>query len=116
MLITNFYVCPVCGNIIHAVGEGSFSCCGITLPIQEAEAEDEVHCFCVERVEHEYYVIMQHPMTKIHYISFFAYITPDRVQIVKLYPEQNPEARFFIYGKGMLYAYCNKHGLVKTSV
>jgi len=116
MLRTNFYVCSVCGNVIHAIGEGLFSCCGITLPTQEAEEQDKAHFFCLEQVEHEYYVIMQHPMTKTHYISFFAYITPDRVQIVKLYPEQNPEARFFIYGKGILYAYCNKHGLFKTKV
>ncbi len=113
MLRTNFYVCPVCGNIIHAIGEGVFSCCGITLPIQETEEQDEVHFFCVERMENEYYVNMQHPMNKSHYISFFAYITPDRVQIVKLYPEQNAEARFFIYGKGILLAYCNQHGLFK---
>lgn len=22
-----FYVCPICGNVVHAMGEGSFSCC-----------------------------------------------------------------------------------------
>ena len=32
MLRTKFYVCPVCGNVIHATGEGAFSCCGIGLP------------------------------------------------------------------------------------
>ncbi len=116
MLRTTFYVCPVCGNVINSIGEGSFSCCGITLPMQEAEAQDEAHSFGVERIENDYYVTMHHTMTKSHYISFFAYITPDRVQIVKLYPEQNPEARFFIYGKGILYAYCNKHGLFKLAL
>jgi len=116
MLRTNFYVCPVCGNVIHAIGEGSFSCCGITLPLQEAEVPDEAHSFGVERVENDYYVTLRHQMTKSHYISFFAYITPDRAQIVKLYPEQNPEARFFIYGKGILYSYCNQHGLFKITL
>ena len=29
-----FYVCPVCGNVIYSMGEGIFSCCGITLSIQ----------------------------------------------------------------------------------
>ncbi|MFA7068931.1 MAG: helix-turn-helix domain-containing protein, partial [Acidaminococcaceae bacterium] len=89
MLRTKFYVCPVCGNVIQALGEGAFSCCGITLPMQEAEVQDEAHSFGIERVENDYYVTMPHPMTKSHYISFFAYITSDRVQIVKLYPEQN---------------------------
>ena len=27
-----FYVCPVCGNIIQSTGEAVISCCGITLP------------------------------------------------------------------------------------
>lgn len=116
MLRTSFHICPVCGNVIYAIGEGLFSCCGITLPTQEAEAQDEAHSFGVEHVENDYYITMHHPMTKSHYISFFAYITPDRVQVVKLYPEQNPEARFFIYGKGILYGYCNKHGLFKLAL
>lgn len=29
---SKFYVCPICGNVIHAMGEGAFSCCGIRLP------------------------------------------------------------------------------------
>ncbi len=116
MLRTKVYVCPVCGNVIQALGEGAFSCCGITLPIQEAEVQDEAHSFGIERIENDYYVTMPHPMTKSHYISFFAYITSDRVQMVKLYPEQNPEVRFFIHGKGILYAYCNQHGLFKITV
>ena len=58
MLRTNFYVCPVCGNIIHSVGEALVSCHGITLNPLEAETSS------------------------------------DRIQIVKLYPEGNPEARF----------------------
>ena len=37
MLKTNFYVCPICGNIIHSIGESIIYCCGITLPKQEAE-------------------------------------------------------------------------------
>lgn len=111
---TKFYICPVCGNIIHAVGEGAFSCCGITLPVQEAEETDAAHDFTIERVENEYYVTMHHPMTKAHYISFLAYITSDRLQMVKLYPEQNPAARFSMLGRGTLYAYCNQHGLFKV--
>ena len=27
MLKTRFYVCPVCGNVISAAGEGAFHCC-----------------------------------------------------------------------------------------
>lgn len=114
---TKFYVCPLCGNVIHSIGEGVFSCCGITLPVQEGEETDEAHSIHVEKVENEYYVTMKHPMTKTHFISFFAYITWDRVQIVKLYPEQDAQARFPMSGRGgVIYAYCNQHGLFKAKV
>ena len=36
MLRTNFYVCPVCGNVLLGTGEAVVSCCGITLPKLEA--------------------------------------------------------------------------------
>lgn len=32
LLRSKLYVCPVCGNILHATGEATVSCCGITLP------------------------------------------------------------------------------------
>lgn len=114
MMRTKFYVCPVCGNIIHAVGEGAFSCCGITLPVQEAEAPDEAHAIQVEKLENDYYITMEHPMTKYHYLSFLAYITSDRVQLLKLYPEQSCTARFPRQGQGVIYAYCNRHGLFQV--
>ena len=38
----HFYVCPVCGNFLFALGEGAYSCCGITLPPLEAEEPDHV--------------------------------------------------------------------------
>lgn len=111
-----FYVCPVCGNIIHSVGNGSFSCCGIALPCLEAEKCDDLHNINVERVENDYYVTLEHPMSKNHYISFFAYITCERVSIVKLYPQQNAECRFNICGHGKIIAFCNNHGLYAVNV
>ncbi len=111
LLRSKFYVCPVCGNVLWASGEGSFSCCGVTLPPLEAEAAEEAHCIKAEHIENEWYVTMDHPMTKNHFIRFIAFVSGDRAQIVRLYPEQNAETRFFLRGHGMLYAYCNHHGL-----
>lgn len=116
MLKSNFYVCPICGNIIHSIGESIISCCGITLPKQEAEIEGENHQINCETIENEYYITLNHEMTKTHYISFIAYVTADRVEIVKLYPEQNAEARFLKRGGGIIYAYCNKDGLVEKKI
>ncbi len=116
ILRSKFYACPVCGNIIRSTGDAVISCCGITLPPLEAEEADESHRTNIERVEDEYFVTVDHDMTKTHFISFIAHLTSDRVQFVKLYPEGNAETRFQLRGKGFLYIYCNKHGLMKKRI
>ncbi|GLG88893.1 helix-turn-helix domain-containing protein [Sellimonas catena] len=111
-----FYVCPICGNVITAVGEGHFSCCGITLPKQEPESIDEEHSVFVETVDDEYSITMQHSMSKEHYVSFIAYITSGSVEMIKLYPEQDVSVRFRKKGHGILYVYCNRHGLFRKNI
>ena len=113
MLKSNFSVGPICGNIIHTMGENINSCCGINLPILEADLENNKHIINCDILENEFFVSINHEMSKDHYISFIAYITNDRCEIVKLYPEQNAEVRFLKRGKGIIYAYCNKDGLIK---
>lgn len=118
LLRSKLYVCPVCGNVLHSTGQAVVSCCGVALPAQnisEAENADENHQLTVERVEDELFVTIHHPMTKEHYISFIAYLTGDKFQLVKLYPEGNATCRFPLRGKGVLYFYCNRHGLMKQS-
>ena len=116
MLRSKFYVCPVCGNIIHSTGSSVMSCCGITLPALEAEEADADHGIQITPVEDEYFLTISHPMTKQHYISFLAFVTTDRVQMVKFYPEGNAEARLQLRGRGMLYWYCNHHGFFKKKL
>ena len=116
MLRSKFYVCPVCGNIIHTTGAALISCCGITLPALEAEEPDEDHGVTVEHVEDEHFITIPHPMTKGHYISFIASVTSDRLQMVKLYPEGNAETRLQLRGRGYLYYYCNQHGLFRKKI
>ena len=116
MLRSKFYICPVCGNILHTTGAALISCCGITLPALEAEEPDEDHGVTIERVEDEHFITVPHPMTKGHYISFIASVTSDRLQMVKLYPEGNPETRLQLRGKGYLYYYCNQHGLFRKKI
>ena len=113
---SKLYVCPVCGNIIRATGEAVVSCCGITLPCAEADAGDESHMITVMKSENEYFVTVDHEMTKTHYISFISYTTGGRSEMVKLYPEGNAEARFLMRGHGIISCYCNRHGLVQLKV
>ncbi|MBR3873250.1 MAG: helix-turn-helix domain-containing protein [Clostridia bacterium] len=116
MLRSKFYVCPVCGNVIHTMGEAAISCHGVQLTPAQPEETDENHMIFVEGVEDEYYVRIEHDMTKTHYISFVAALSPDRLQLVKLYPEGNAEARFQVRGVKQLFFYCNRDGLFRLNV
>ncbi len=113
---TNFYVCPLCGNVITSVGEASVSCHGIVLPRLEAENPDEAHTITVEKSDGGYFVQCDHPMTKDHHLSFMALLSSDTLQIKKLYPEQDAHARFAVNGPSTLYTFCNHHGLYTQKI
>lgn len=110
---SRLYVCPICGNVIHCTGDAVVSCCGVTLPPLDAEDPDAEHTLLIQRVEDAHFLTISHPMTKTHYISFMAFASSDRFELVKLYPEGNAEARMLLHGHGILYFYCNRHGLMK---
>ncbi len=116
MLRSLIYVCPVCGNILHSMGESVIQCHGILLTPCQPEETDENHMIFIERVEDEYYVRIEHDMTKQHYISFVAAVSSDKLQMVKLYPEGNAEARFKINGVKKILFYCNRDGLFSINV
>ena len=116
MLRSKFYVCPVCGNVLYSTGDALISCCGFALSPLDEKQVDEHHNIVVEAVEDESFVTIDHPMTKEHYISFVAYLSCDKIDLVKLYPEGNAETRFRFRGMGYLYIYCNKHGLMRIRV
>lgn len=116
MLRSLIYVCPVCGNILHGMGESVIQCHGILLTPCQAEETDENHMIFIERVEDEYYVRIEHDMTKQHYITFVAALSADKLQMIKLYPEGNAEARFKINGVRKILFYCNRDGLFSINV
>jgi len=111
-----FFVCPTCGNILFSTLEADVFCCGRKQTAKTAMAENESHFIKVEEIEHDYYVTIDHEMTKTHYISFVAFIGYDRVLLVKLYPEQNAELRFAKMPGNKLFAYCNEHGLFEKKL
>ena len=116
MLRSKFYVCPVCGNAIHSMGEAVIHCHGITLTPCQPEETDEHHMIFIERVEDEYFIRIEHDMTKQHYISFIAGLSSDKIQMIKLYPEGNAEGRIKINGVRKLFFYCNRDGLFYINV
>lgn len=111
VLKSKFYICPICGNVIHSMGEAVINCHGILMTVAKPEETDENHKIFIEQIEDEYYVRIEHNMTKNHYISFIAAESSDRIQMVKLYPEGNAEARFKLSGVKKILFYCNRDGL-----
>lgn len=116
MMRSKFYVCPVCGNVLHSMGEAVIQCHGVLLTPAQAEYTDEAHQIFIEGVEDEYYVRIEHEMTKKHYISFVAAFSYDGMQMIKLYPEGNAEARFKTRAVRRIYYYCNRDGLFYVDV
>lgn len=106
-----FYVCPSCGNIITSTGEADISCCGRKLSASVVKPSDEKHNINIDIIDDEYYITFDHEMTKEHYLNFIAYVTCDRVLLVKLYPEQGGELRMPRLRGGKFYFGCNKHGV-----
>ncbi len=108
---TKYTVCPTCGNLVVSTGEAEVSCCGRrleTLVPQKADGDDRL---TVEVVEDDWFITSDHPMLKEHSISFVAFATGDRVQIIKQYPEWNLQVRIPKRGHGLLLWYCTQHGL-----
>ena len=108
---TQFYVCPVCGNIITAMADANITCCGkklTALPLQKA---DEAQYLDIEKIENEYFVSSDHPMERQHYISFVALLSADGVILRKLYPQWDLQCRLPFVRRARLVWYCTQHGL-----
>lgn len=110
-----FYVCPNCDNIMTVTNQSEISCCGRKLSPLIPMPVNEKHHVDIADIENDYYITLKHDMTKSHYISFFAFVSYDKVFLEKLYPEQNAEVRIPRIGRGKLYFYCNQHGFFEYS-
>lgn len=117
MLRSKFYVCPCMRQCDPYHGQKlSYIATACSWRPRSPEETDENHKIFIEKVEDEYFVCIDHDMTKKHYISFIAAASSDRMQMVKLYPEGNAEARFKINGVKRIFFYCNKEGLFSINV
>ena len=107
---TKYFICPDCGSISLSTGNAQISCCGRTLlPLEMKKAAPEEK-LQVEIVEDEWFISSDHPMEKDNYISFVAFQTGDRVELIKQYPEWNLQLRLKKRGHGMLVWYAKDEG------
>ena len=107
-----YFVCPSCGSLTFSSGEAEVSCCGRRLTALEPRKAREEEKLRVEAVETDWFVSGDHPMRKDDYVSFLAFAAGDRVQVVRLYPEWDLQARIPARGHGMLLWYSHRQGLL----
>lgn len=111
-----FYLCPHCGNIIMGTGECYPVCCGRRLKPAVAKLPDEAHTLRIEQVEVDWYLTTTHPMEKTHYLQFAALVGHDRMEFVRLYPEQDGVFRMTGLNRGTLYYGCSEHGVFRMKI
>ncbi len=111
-----YYVCPVCGNITVCTGDAQITCCSRKLSEAVPKKPDGEHALEISTVEDEWFITSSHTMEKEHYISFLAFATDNRLQIIKQYPEWNSAARIPILRHGVLLWYCTRDGLFYKNI
>ena len=116
MLRSKIYVCPVCGNVVCSSGEAYVCCHGSQLLPLEAQPAAGEHALFARMVEGELFVTSAHPMDKDHHLTLLFASSPDRVQVVRLYPEGPAEARIMRQGVRNVYVNCSRHGLFYAPV
>ncbi|MEG1684283.1 MAG: hypothetical protein RR295_10645 [Oscillospiraceae bacterium] len=108
---SNYYICPLCGNVIVSLSEVTLSCCGRPIQrsvMEKASAEEEM---TVTLVEDEHFITSNHPMTKEDYISFTSFATGEKLEILRHFPEWNLEMRIPKNQHGKLIWYSKSKGL-----
>ena len=111
-----FAICPECGNILTASAPAEISCCGRKLDWLSPTPADEAHLPRMEKMDDELCFTFDHPMTKEHHLRFAALITFDRMNYVRLYPEQDALVRFPLSRMGTLVYACTQHGLMSADI
>lgn len=125
-MTTKFFKCFSCGNVVVKICDSGVVpfCCDEKMTELVENTEDatvEKHLPVMERVD-ECTVRIRvgsapHPMMKEHYIEFIYLETENGGQLHYLKPDDAPEAVFCCKERiTAVYAYCNIHGLWKTTV
>jgi len=121
-----FFICKVCGNIIGLIHDSGvpMACCGQPMTLLEANTVDasrEKHVPVVSINENEVKVTIGsvlHPKTEEHHIEWIYLQTEKGGQRKCVKVGEEPEVTFTLFDDRPVaaFAYCNLHGLWKTTI
>ncbi|MBQ0016851.1 MAG: hypothetical protein KBT04_07710 [Bacteroidales bacterium] len=82
------FCCPKCGNIVVGYGMEAPRCCGVELDylspiIAGADKQPQV-----EEMDGAYCLTWRHPMTKDNYIAAVVLAFYNRIELIRMFPEQ----------------------------
>lgn len=122
-----FFVCETCGNMIGFIKESGapLVCCGNEMKELVPNTEDASVEKHVPEIKVDGNIVTvnigsePHPMIDVHYIEWVYIQTEKGGQRKTLSPDDQPTVQFALTEDDKLvsaYAYCNLHGLWKSSV
>ncbi len=126
MTEAKFFICSACGNLVELIDDNGvpLMCCGMDMDALEAntvEAGGEKHLPVVTVKDGEVQIDVgqtHHPMEDEHFIRW-VYVQTENGGLRKaLKPGDDPKVTFAL-GKDKpvcVWAYCNQHGLWKTTL
>ncbi len=114
--------CPSCGALVKVITDCScsckISCCEkpmVDIKPNSVDAAFEKHVPVFEIVNDKIKVVVNHVMEEDHFIEWICFVTETSEHYIYFKPGENAITTF-PYTKGILYAYCNKHGLWSKEV
>ena len=117
------YRCLICQSAVELIDDGghSLTCCGEPMQLLSLQAKQEVDDYHTPLLTHRnglLYVKVgnkPHPQSEEHHISCILFVTKQNVRRQDIKRNAPATAVFTDKDHGDVYAYCNIHGLFKTS-
>lgn len=116
--------CSNCGALVKVIVPCSCDDCGLTcceksmndVKANSVDAAIEKHVPTYEVVDGNIVVIVSHVMEDDHYIEWVSLVSDTGEECIFLKPGMDATVTFCQKTSGMLYAYCNQHGLWENEI
>jgi len=116
--------CFECGALVRVIhpchcDDCGIVCCGKSMEevkVNSVDASFEKHVPTYEVVDGNIIVTVNHVMEEDHYIEWISLVSAAGEECIYLKPGVDAKVTFYHKTNGILYAYCNKHGLWENEI